>query len=138
MASRRIWNDKRTIKNITNIMEKPEVFYSVTKAVIYGQLMLEALDEVKELKIFKHSLKFKVKQAEQELERELEKYINLFAKNDEEFFMNIQNHIDALVSKLSSLGVEELPLVNKIIDEYLIDKDHWKENLVIQFNEIKK
>lgn len=119
-------------------MEKQEVFYSVTKAVIYGQLMLEALDEVKELKIFKHSLKFKVKQAEQELERELEKYINLFAKNDEEFFMNIQNHIDALVSKLSSLGVEELPLVNKIIDEYLNDKDHWKENLVIQFNEIKK
>ena len=97
-------------------MEKQEVFYSVTKAVIYGQLMLEALDEVKELKIFKQSLKFKVKQAEQELERELEKYINLFAKNDEEFFMNIQNHIDALVSKLSSLGVEELPLVNKIID----------------------
>jgi hypothetical protein len=119
-------------------MEKQEVFYSVTKAVIYGQLMLEALDEVKELKIFKHSLKFKVKQAEQELERELEKYVNLFAKNDEEFFMNIQNHIDALVSKLSSLGVEELPLVNKIIDEYLNDKDHWKENLVIQFNEIKK
>lgn len=119
-------------------MEKQEVFYSVTKAVIYGQLMLEALDEVKELKIFKHSLKFKVKQAEQELERELEKYINLFAKNDEEFFMNIQNHIDALVSKLSSLGVEELPLVNKIIDEYLNDKDHWKENLVIQFNQIKK
>ena len=119
-------------------MEKQEVFYSVTKAVIYGQLMLEALDEVKELKIFKHSLKQKVKQAEQELEKELEKYINLFAKNDEEFFMNIQNHIDALVSKLSSLGVEELPLVNKIIDEYLIDKDHWKENLVIQFNQIKK
>jgi hypothetical protein len=119
-------------------MEKQEVFYSVTKAVIYGQLMLEALDEVKELKIFKQSLKFKVKQAEQELERELEKYINLFAKNDEEFFMNIQNHIDALVSKLSSLGVEELPLVNKIIDEYLNDKDHWKENLVIQFNQIKK
>ena len=138
MASRRIWYDKRTIKNITNIMEKQEVFYSVTKAVIYGQLMLEALDEVKELKIFKQSLKFKVKQAEQELERELEKYINLFAKNDEEFFMNIQNHIDALVSKLSSLGVEELPLVNKIIDEYLNDKDHWKENLVIQFNQIKK
>jgi hypothetical protein len=119
-------------------MEKQEVFYSVTKAVIYGQLMLEALDEVKDLKIFKHSLKYKVKQAEQELEIELEKYINLFAKNDEEFFMNIQNHIDALVSKLSSLGVEELPLVNKIIDEYLIDKDHWKENLVIQFNKIKK
>ena len=31
--------------------------YSVTKAIIYGQLMLEAMDEVKGLPIFKHSLK---------------------------------------------------------------------------------
>jgi len=113
-------------------MNKEQTFYSVTKAVIYGQLMLEALDDVKETKIFKHSLKHKVKIAE----KELEKYINLFAKNDEQFYMNIQNHIDSLVTKLAGLGVEELPLVNKIIDEYLNDKDHWKDNLTLQFKKL--
>lgn len=117
-------------------MEKQEVFYSITKAVIYGQLMLEAFDDLKDTKIFKHSLKHKVKQAELELEKEIEKYVNKFAENDEEFFMNIQNHIDALVTKLSTLGVEEIPLVNKIIDEYLNDKDHWKDNLVLQFKKL--
>ena len=50
--------------------------------------------------------------------------------------MNIQNHIDNLVSKLSSLSLEELPLVGKIIDEYIEDKDHWKENLVLQFKQL--
>lgn len=117
-------------------MEKEEVFYSVTKAVIYGQLMLEAMDDVKELPIFKQSLKFKVNQAEKELEKQLAVYINRFAKNDEEFYMNIQNHIDALITTISSLGLEELPLVNKIIDEYIKDKDHWKENLTVEFNKL--
>jgi hypothetical protein len=117
-------------------MNKEQTFYSVTKAVIYGQLMLEALDDVKETKIFKHSLKNKVNIAEKELEKELEKYINLFAKNDEQFYMNIQNHIDSLVTKLAGLGIEELPLVNKIIDEYLNDKDHWKDNLTLQFKKL--
>jgi hypothetical protein len=122
---------------MTQMKQKQEqVFYSVTKAVIYGQLMLEALDDVKELSIFKHSLKHKVNQVEKELEKELEKYINLFSDNDEQFYMNIQNHIDNLVTKLSMLGVEELPLVAKIIDEYLNDKDHWKENLTIQFKQL--
>ena len=116
--------------------EQEQVFYSVTKAVSYGQLMLEALDDVKELSIFKHSLKHKVNQVEKELEKELEKYVNLFAENDETFYMNIQNHIDNLVTKLSMLGVEELPLVAKIIDEYLDDKDHWKQNLTIQFKQL--
>jgi hypothetical protein len=40
------------------------------------------------------------------------------------------------VTKLSRLGVEELPLVAKIIDEYLDDKDHWKQNLTIQFKQL--
>ena len=50
---------------------KQQVFYSVSKAVIYGQLMLEALDDVKELPMFKQSLRFKVNQAEKQLEKEL-------------------------------------------------------------------
>tara|TARA_R100001369_G_scaffold24066_2_gene44181 strand:+ start:226 stop:588 length:363 start_codon:yes stop_codon:yes gene_type:complete len=115
---------------------KQQVFYSVSKAVIYGQLMLEALDDVKELPMFKQSLRFKVNQAEKQLEKELEKYIIAFANEDESFYMNIQNHIDNLVSKLSSLSLEELPLVGKIIDEYIEDKDHWKENLVLQFKQL--
>lgn len=115
---------------------REQVFYSVSKAVIYGQLMLEALDDVKELPMFKQSLKFKVNQAEKQLEKELEKYIIAFAKEDEEFYMNIQNHIDNLVSKLSNLSLEELPLVGKIIDEYIEDKDHWKENLILQFKHL--
>ena len=81
-------------------------------------------------------MRHKFNQAEKELEKELEKYVNLFAENDETFYMNMQNHIDNLVTKLSCLGVEELPLVAKIIDEYINDKDHWKENLTIQFKHL--
>ena len=91
--------------------EQEQVFYSVTKAVIYGQLMLEALDDVKELSIFKHSLKHKVNQVEKELfEAQLEyqylsspgvltdkiqKYSNTNYKNLElsQIYINIENFL---------------------------------------------
>ena len=110
--------------------------YVVTKAIIYGQLMLEAMDEVKDLPIFKYSLKRKINQAEQELEKELGKYIMTLTKKDEEFYYNLQTHIEDLITKLSKLSIEELPLVNKIIDEYMKDADNWKKNLTLQFKKL--
>ena len=110
--------------------------YSVTKAIIYGQLMLEAMDEVKGLPIFKHSLKRKINQAEQELEKELGKYMMTLTKNNEEFYYNLQTHIEDLITKLAKLNIEELPLINKIIDEYMKDADNWKKNLTLQFKKL--
>ena len=110
--------------------------YIVTKAIIYGQLMLEAMDEVKDLPIFRHSLKRKINQAEQELEKELGKFMMTLTKTDEEFYYNLQTHIEDLITKLSKLSIEELPLVNKIIDEYMNDSDNWKENLILEFKKI--
>tara|TARA_R110002049_G_scaffold87123_1_gene220988 strand:+ start:650 stop:1003 length:354 start_codon:yes stop_codon:yes gene_type:complete len=112
--------------------------YVVTKAIIYAQLMLEAMDEVKELPIFRHSLKMKVNQTEKALEKELGKYMLSAMNGDEEFYLNLQSHIELLINKLCKLEVHELPLVNKIIDEYLDDPEHWKSNLTIQFKELKK
>lgn len=111
-------------------------YYSITKAIIYGQLMLEAMDEVKDLPVFKHNLKRKINQAEKELEKELGKYMMTLTKNDEEFYYNLQTHIEALITKLSKLTIEELPLVNKIIDEYMEDADNWKKNLTLQFKKL--
>ena len=110
--------------------------YVVTKAIIYGQLMLEAMDEVKDLPIFRHSLKRKINQAELELEKELGKYMTNLSQNNEEFYLNLQTHIEQLITKLSKLSIEELPLVNKIIDEYMNDSDNWKENLILEFKKI--
>ena len=50
--------------------------------------------------------------------------------------MNLQTHIEQLITKLSKLSIEELPLVNKIIDEYMNDSDNWKENLILEFKKI--
>ena len=44
-------------------MNKNDIRYAVVKATFYSQLLLESLDEVSHTPVFKHSLKFKVKQA---------------------------------------------------------------------------
>ena len=90
--------------------------YSVTKAIIYGQLMLEAMDEVKGLPIFKHSLKRKINQAEQELEKELGKYMMTLTKNNEEFYYNLQTHIEDLITKLeSNFDIHKISFTNLVI-----------------------
>ncbi len=115
---------------------KEQTYQSVVKASFYAQLLLESLDELEGTRIYRQSLKFKIKQAQQELEKQNSKYIDAMFKNDEEFLTNLQTHTDKLLNKISRLGLSEIPLVNKILDEYQKDSDHWKENLTIQFTKL--
>ncbi len=118
------------------IKMKEQTYQSVVKASFYAQLLLESLDELEGTRIYRQSLKFKIKQAQQELEKQNSKYIDAMFKNDEEFLTNLQTHTDKLLNKISRLGLSEIPLVNKILDEYQKDSDHWKENLTIQFTKL--
>ena len=115
---------------------KDKTYISVVKASFYAQLLLEALDDLEQTPIFRQSLKFKVKQAQLELEKQNSRFIETMFKNDEEFLSNLQKHTDELINRLSKLGIDELPLVNKILEEYEKDSDHWKENLTIQFTKL--
>ena len=117
-------------------MTNNETYISIVKATFYAQLLLESLDEVSTTSVFKHALKYKVKQAEQELEKATNKLLDTMYGNDQEFLVNLQKHTDELITRLSELGIDELPLVNKILDEYQKDADHWKENLTIQFTKL--
>tara|TARA_R110002050_G_scaffold150400_7_gene277133 strand:- start:3935 stop:4297 length:363 start_codon:yes stop_codon:yes gene_type:complete len=116
--------------------EKEKQYQTIVKATFYAQLLLESLDDVSELPIFKHSLKFKVKQAEKELEKATSRLLDTMYGNDEEFFVNLQKHTDSLISKLSKMGLDELPLANHCLDEYIKDSDKWKENIIIQFTKL--
>ena len=118
-------------------MTDKEIRYAVVKATFYAQLLLESLDEVATTPVFRHSLKFKVKQAERELEKETSRLLDRMYKADEEFLVNLQKHTEQLMSRLSKLGIDELPLVNAILEEYEKDSDNWKENLTIQFTKLK-
>lgn len=117
-------------------MNKEEIYQRIVKATFYSQLLLEALDELEVTPVFRQSLKFKVKQAQKELEIQTSKLLDAMYGNDEEFLVNLQEHTDGLITRLSKLGLDELPLVNKVIDEYLKDSDHWKENLTLQFTKL--
>jgi len=118
-------------------MEENDIRYSVVKATFYAQLLLESLDEVAHTPIFRHSLKFKVNQAEKELEKATNKLLDQMYGEDEEFLVNLQKHTDQLMTRLCKLGIDELPLVNAILEEYEKDADNWKKNLTIQFTKLK-
>lgn len=118
-------------------MNKNDIRYAVVKATFYSQLLLESLDEVSHTPVFKHSLKFKVKQAEKELEKATNKLLDQMYGENEEFLVNLQKHTDELMTRLCKLGIDELPLVNAILEEYENDSDNWKENLTIQFTKLK-
>lgn len=118
-------------------MTENEIRYAVVKATFYSQLLLESLDEIAHTPVFRHSLKFKVKQAEKELELATNKLLDRMYGEDEEFLVNLQKHTDELMTRLCKLGIDELPLVNAILEEYEKDPDNWKKNLTIQFTKLK-
>jgi len=115
---------------------KDQTYVAVVKASFYAQLLLESLDELEDTRVFRQSLKFKVKQAQLELEKQNSRFIETMFNNDEEFLTNLQTHTDEMLDKISRLGIDEIPLVNKILEEYEKDADHWKQNLTIQFQKL--
>ena len=80
---------------------KDKTYISVVNASFYAQLLLEALDDLEDTPVFRHSLKYKVKQTQLELEKQNSRFIETMFKNDEEFLTNLQTHTDELISRLS-------------------------------------
>jgi hypothetical protein len=62
-------------------------------------------------------------------------YLGLYNDNPE-FTQNMTDQMEQVISKLSSIQFADYPLLNKVLDEFITDKEYWKDNLLIQFNRL--
>lgn len=119
-----------------NSISIEEAQIKILKVLFLGQLLLEANDDLEKTPYFKHKLKNVVKRSSEEIERQIKLQLEKVFNHDNQMCVNLFNHVDEFISKASKLGLDELPLVNKMLDEYLSDPEGWKEKVVVEFNKI--
>jgi len=117
-------------------MNHEEAQVRILKVLLYGQLLIEANDDLEETPFFKKTLKHTVNKATQEVEKQIKTQIERVYKADNEFCTNIFNQIDNAIGKIAEFGVDEMPMINKLLDEYKKDPKYWKDNLIVQFNKV--
>lgn len=120
-----------------NSISIEEAQIKILKVLFLGQLLMEANDDLEKTPYYKQKLKNVVKRANDEIEKQIKIQLEKVFSQDNQMCINLFNHVDDFITKTSGLGLDELPLVNKMLDEYLADPEHWKDNLTIEFNKIE-
>ena len=107
--------------------------HNALKVVLFSQLLLEAMDDVKGTRLYKSKIK-----------QYGNTFINLMkhAYNqtgdvynvDPETTINLFRELDSLVIKLANCGINELLMINQIHDHYKDNPEDWNNcfNLELQ------
>lgn len=109
----------------------------ILKVLFYGQLLLEANDDLEKTPFFKQKLKYSVKNASVEVEKQIKIQLEKVFGQSNEMTINMFQQIDSFIERVSGLGLDELPLVNGMLDKYIEDPKYWKEKMVVEFNRIE-
>lgn len=75
-----------------------ELFNKAVKLTLLLQASLEAMDEMKSLKIYRHDIKRLINQLDKKIERHLREAMEQMSRNEEEFvMMQIQRGIERIL-----------------------------------------
>jgi hypothetical protein len=118
-------------------MTLKELQLKYLKVLFLGQLLVEALDDIEQTPLYKQRLKYLAKNTSNELLKILNVELPKVMSQDQEFATNMFQQIDYLITKLATLSMEELPMVNKLVDEFKEDPKYWKEKLILEFNKVQ-
>lgn len=110
----------------------------ILKVLFYGQLLLEANDDLENTPFFKQKLKYSVKNASVEVEKQIKIQLEKVFGQSNEMTINMFQQIDGFIERVSGLGLDELPLVNGMLDRYIEDPKYWKDKMVVEFNRIEE
>ncbi|MGV6830283.1 MAG: hypothetical protein ACWA5P_01815, partial [bacterium] len=108
----------------------------ILKVLFYGQLLLEANDDLSDTPFYKHKLKNVVNKCNDHVEREIKIQLNNVFEASNETCINLFNQIDEFIDLSSKLAIEEMPVVNRVLTNYLADPEYYTEKTNIEFTKV--
>ena len=109
---------------------------NILKVIILGQLLLEAMDDIRSTTLYKQNIKQQGNRFISMLESHVaDKYDSVYDV-DKESTTNVLNKISSLVDELSSLSVVELVMIEALINDYKSNKDEYNEKLKTYFDRV--
>jgi hypothetical protein len=116
------------------LTEKDLFIYA--NVVICGELMCNYMEELKDTKVYRQSLKNSCNNAQNEIELMLNKELPKMYQVDELFLTNIMNNFKSLVEDVTSCGPDDLLIISQLIQSYKKDKDKFLDKFEITLTKI--
>lgn len=104
--------------------------------VLTCELLVDFIDELKGTSEFRQTLKSKAKSLEAEIEPILAKNLQRFYDVDEEMTVNTMRNFKELILNISTLGTNELLLINEVIKDYKANKDIFEVKYPINLTKL--
>lgn len=106
------------------------------KVVLFAQLLVEAIDDIKNTSLYKFKTKSVLNNAEKHLKDVLIQGDDVY-RSDPEMITNFYNELDGLVDKLAQNNVVQLIMIKQIHDKYSEDPEKWDELFKLQLTKLK-
>ena len=107
------------------------------KALLLGQLTIEAIEDLQNTNTYRHNLKNQGNKFVSMLDDYVKKDYDIVFKNNEVLTNNVMNRINAITEKLCKASVDDLVLMDSLIDKYNENKEWFFENLPTEFKDLK-
>lgn len=107
------------------------------KALLLGQLTIEAIEDLQNTNTYRHNLKNQGNKFVSMLDDYVKKDYDIVFKNNEVLTNNVMSRINAIVEKLCKASVDDLVLMDSLIDKYKENKEWFFENLPTEFQDLK-
>lgn len=112
-------------------METLQLVY--LKSVLLGQLLLEANDNLKHTKQYRHDLKNQINRVNKMLEHHINAEYDTIYNSDPTMTTNIMNRIDGLIEKIKGSSIDELVMIDAVIDKYNENREWFTEHGKAEF-----
>jgi molecular chaperone DnaK (HSP70) len=103
------------------------------KSVLLGQLLLEANDNLKMTKQYRHELKNQINRLDRMLESYVKNEFDVVYSSDPTMTTNIMNRIDSLIDKIKNASIDELVMIDAVIDKYNENREWFTEHGKAEF-----
>ena len=103
------------------------------KAVLLGQLTIEAIEDLQGTNKYKHNLKNQGNKFIKLLEHYVEDDFDETYSNDPEMTTNALRKVSSLMDKIKGFDIDELIMVDAVIDKYIENEDWFKQHASAEF-----
>lgn len=93
--------------------------------ILCAELMVNYQEDLKDTRLYKHSVKKKSKDLQEELEKMLKNEFPGLYQADEQFVVNLMQSMKSMVDSVSSFGPDDIIVVSQLLEEYSRDKEKF-------------
>lgn len=93
--------------------------------ILCAELMVNYQEDLKDTRLYKHSVKQKSKALQEELEKMLKNEFPGLYQADEQFVVNLMQSMKSMIDSISSFGPDDIIVVSQLLEEYSRDKEKF-------------